>query len=707
MPALEGRSGRGQPPRTPEVDLKRIAAEGDAPTGSLTLDDLAIAARPVSAPAIAAVQTRRWPIGLGVAVAVVALVFGLHTLRADILVLTCVPVALALAIPAPATVVWRLVVAGGAFICSNAVLALLAGGLGLPYTVPVAAAAHLAPLAFLVLTQRVTLRVGALADAGDLAALSAGVLVLLLLAQPAAGADAAHLFALVVGGEDNAAHLAMVNAIGLDNRYLFFDAAAAGTRVFEAYTTYPAGLHMNIALVLAGINDTLGGAGTGRLLRVFFAAGLVIQAAWATTTVMAARAVAGRGRRLLVPSITVAWAVVLVFAFGPPAATVRFGFQPQAASLWMLTLALLAAAAPELEGRARLRLGLVALAFAGTSWCWYMVLPVTGCIGLATVIQHRTELLRRPWSSLAIVGLGVGAAVPPLYLSLHAGAAGAVNAAGGVYALDPIFLLVLVTLSGGLLAVNAHFPNANGRVCALVALGAALLLSGVLLAYQLRTLGSGGYYYQKSLYSVFMIAVVAGGACLLTFLGARRERAPGGPGRQFAILAISLLAAWGVTGVLTPSNPGKLYLAGSARHPDPPELQQLLIDGRHPGRLEIVWSSSANPVYDYYASRFASALTLRETRGRLDLIVGAAFGQDPARLLAYVRATPAGVTVITRDPNLRASLVSAGFTEADLGRVTIELVGGDLDVGPITHSGDISIRRVLRSVVGKGVLGPA
>lgn len=634
--------------------------------------------------------------GLGLALVVLVL----HLARLDAVALPALPILLALVLPIRSTLAWRLLVAIPAIVSSNSVLAFLAGLVGLPFDTPVAVAANLLPLAALVGAGRLRVQVGQIADGGDLLAIGAGLVVFFLVMAPALGLDDGHLLAVIVGGEDNAAHLAIVNAIGTEPRYPFFAAKALQGRILDGYITYPAGFHLSVALVRSAVANTFGPGGSPDLVRVFFVSAAGVQALWAATTVMAVRSLAGARRSSLAGIAVVAGAMVLLFAFGPPGATVRFGFQPQASALWLLTAGLVAGTSEAFDGRPFLRLVLVVLAAVGTAWCWYLVVPVMGFLVVGVVIAERGAFRLRPgWVGL-LGGVGLLAALPPIWLSVEAGAATAINARGGVYSLDPFFLALLVLGGVGPYAALHLFPNTRGRLLALVTVGSSLAFSAVLLGYQLKTAGAAGYFFQKSLYTLFMLAAVCAGVVLLAGLTHHFAMVGARAPRQVVTAAFALLLAWTVTGLVTPANPGRLYLAGNARHIDPAEMSRLLADDSGSTAPEVVWNSDPDPIYDYYASRIAAALSLRESRARFDLIVENVFAQDPVSLLGFVRASPYGVRIVTRDPDLAVRLRQAGFDAADLDRLDIEVVQGTLDRGPSRHGTDIALRSLLTRLFG-------
>ena len=637
--------------------------------------------------------------GTGLGLALVVLL--LHLARLDALALPALPILWALVLPIRGTLAWRLLVAVPAVVSSNAVVAFLAGLVGLPYDTPVAVTANLLPLAAMVGAGLVRVQVGRIADFGDLLAIGAGLVVLFLVMAPALGLDDGHLLAVVVGGEDNAAHLAIVNAIGTEPRYPFFAAEALRGRILDGYITYPAGFHLSVALVLSAVANTFGPGGSPDLVRVFFVAAAGVQALWAATTVMAVRSLAGARRSSLAGIAVVAGAMVLLFAFGPPGATVRFGFQPQASALWLLTAGLVAGTSEALDGKPLVRLVLVVLAAVGTAWCWYLVVPVMGFLVIGVVIAERGAYRLQPgWVGL-IAGGGLIAALPPIWLSVEAGAATAINARGGVYSFDPLFLALLVLGGVGPYAALRLFPNTRGRLVALVTFGSSLAFSAILLGYQLKTAGAAGYFFQKSLYTLFMLAAVCAGVVLLAGLTDHFAKVGARAPRQVGTAAFALLLAWTVTGLVTPANPGRLYLAGNARHIDPAEMSRLLADGSGSTAPELVWNSAPDPIYDYYASRIAAALSLRESRARFDLIVGNVFAQDPGSLLGFVRVSPDGVRIVTRDPDLAVRLRQGGFDAADLDRLDIEVVHGALDNGPSRHGTDIALRSLLTRLFGR------
>ena len=633
------------------------------------------------------------------AVAVIVTAALLHLLSLDPLGMVAAPIITALLLPVPATFLWRLIVAVAVLFAANAVLAFAVNLAGLPFTPGVAFAADVVPWVVLWRFRRSRPQLGPISDPGDLVAIATGVGVMFLFGRPAVGAGSGQLLALLAGGEDNAAHLAIVNAIGIHMQYPAFNRAEMHLRLLDGNIDYPAAFHLNVAVARAAFDNALGGSSSARLVEVYFSAGLAIQGVWAASTVLAARAVAGARGAGAAGTVVIGLATVLLFAFGPPSATVRFGFQPQAAALWLVTFGLVVAAAEQLGGRPLTRLGLVIVATVGTAWSWYLVLPVMVCLGAGVLVAHPAAYLGRRRATIALLASGAAASAPPVALGLRAGAAAAINASGGAYSVH-LGVVAVVVAGAGVLAVSRHFANARGRLVALATMAGTIAFSALLYVYQVRTSGAAGYYYQKSMYTLVMIGFIIGGALFLSGFSRLVDRPQPGLGGRFVPFLAALVAVWMVTAVVTTSNPGRLYLSGAARFPDAGLMHHLLASGSVEDRRSlVVWHASPITVYDYYASRFAAAFSLRESGARNQLIAASIGGEDTSALLSYVRASSADVRILTRDPQLASTLARDGFTPGEIARVKIEMVTEPAEYDRVTPSGDISILRVLRRLL--------
>ncbi|TMG39911.1 MAG: hypothetical protein E6H92_03680 [Chloroflexi bacterium] len=626
----------------------------------------------------------------------------LHVAHLDVMLLASIPIALALLVPISSTFFVRLVIGISITFCTNFLVAWLLGLVDIPF-VPVSAVLFLAlPMAFGLSMGWLRPRLGPLLDGGDAVALLCGLSVLVLLWLPAAGDDAATMLSrLVAMGEDNAAHLGIVQAIVIQHELLFGEAQRWSGRLLPGHTAYPPGLHVNVALVVSALENFFGTPNPSQLVRAYFYVAIGLQAIWAATTVMAIRAVGSIRRAPTGVLALVGFAAVLFFLFGPPADLLNWGFQSQVAALWMLVLELYLVATADLDGLPVLRLSLVLLAMVGTTWSWYLVSPVAWVAALTgTWLVRRALIMRWRLTLGAWVAAGI-ASLPPLLYGVVSGAPGYINASGGVYQLDRVLIAMLLLAALTSVVLPDHLRGRPGLLTTLSSLVAAGLFALGLHWYQTHTAGAASYFYEKLLYTLVAVAAVAAGATAADGLSlvARLNIS------TWRRVAMGLAAAgvlWLSTAVATTANPGRHYLTGTRRFPDVGAMHHLLVTSPPPDLTQVLfWGSLEPQIYghDYLASRFAAAIYLRNTDLRNDFMAASAFHQDDLAMLDMLRASPDPLLIITRDASLRERLMAQGYTPADMDRITIDMLAE-----PLTESSgsslnfDISPRGLLPSL---------
>jgi len=626
----------------------------------------------------------------------------LHVAHMDLVLLAAMPIGLAIVLPIPSTFFVRVVIAVGVVFCANCALAWMLGLVGIPFDVVPAVLGLAIPLTLAVAMGLLTPKLGPWFDGGDAIAFGAGLFVLIVLWLPAARDDTATLLSrLIANGEDNAGHLGIVHAILTQHGLLFGLAGQWTGRLLAGHTTYPPGFHLNVALGVSALGNLFGAANPGQLVQGYFYAAIALQAVWAATTVMGIRALGSLGRVPSTALAPVAFAVVLFFIFGPPGALLNWGFAPQAAALWMLTLGIFAAATSDLDTRPVVRLSLVLLAMVGTVWSWYLVAPVAGAAALAMTGLHRGALLRRWQMTLAVWTIGLALSMPPIVIGVISGAPGYINSNGGVYQLDRVFvgMLVLAALLCALLP--ARLPGHRGRVVNL-----ACLLAGIALALgvhwlQVRTAGAASYYYEKVVYTVVIVSALGAGGFLLAGLSAGLAMLEVSAWRRAWLVLVFAGLIWLSTAAATTANPGRHYLSGTWVFGDV-GMMHYLLGAAPPGdsRQVLLWSDK--PQHDdYLGSRVAAALFLRNTDLRNNFVGVNAFIEDDQRLLQFLRASPYDLWIITRDPSLRLRLMAGGYSAADLNRIVIDTITepeAETSSGVRLRSYDFSTRGLLPSL---------
>ncbi len=634
---------------------------------------------------------RRAPLGLAALVVAVAL---LHLVRLDIVLLLATPVTLACVLPMESTLAVRLVVAIGCWYCANFLLAWVAELVGIPFGPTIAALALLLPITLAVCLGWLVPRVGPVLDGGDAVALLGGFAVLALLWLPTARDNTASILSrLISDGEDNAAHLGIIQAITIQHGLLFGQAQRWSGRLLAGHTAYPQGFHLNVALLVSAVDRLFGRATTPHLVRTYFYSVIGLQGLWAVTTVMTIRALGTARRASLLALSVVGVAVGLFFLFGPPSALMNWGFQSQVAALWMLTFAILVAATTDLEAHPLVRLVIVLLALIGTTWSWYLVSPVVGILALGLTYLHRAALLQRWPVAAAAWAIGLLACLPPIIAGLQIGAPGYINANGGVYFLDRVFIATLVLAALATALLPAAHRGSDGWRLTMTTLVTAGLVAFAVHWYQVRTSGAAGYFYEKLLYTVGIVAALGAGILILALVSNAIAAVGASRIKQAAVALACAGAAWLSTGVLGYPNPGRHYLTGTRMFPDVGVMQHILVTPPPGDSRQVLFWADQPPVYDYLSSRFAAAIYLRNTDRRNDFMANNAYQPDDEQLLTLLHDSPNGLWLITRNPLLRDRLAGAGFAPADLDHVLIDTVTEPPD-GSTAHrrSWDISPR---------------
>ena len=608
--------------------------------------------------------------------ALVAAVALLHVARADLLLLLACPLLLAAAIPGDSTFAVRLVIAAAVVFCADVIVAWLTDLAGVAFTPPVTTAVILAPLVAAVMSGRVALRLGRVADLGDAIALGAGVVVFILLWLPGHADTAGQALArLLQTGEDNAGHLTLVQAIVSTQGDLLRSSTRLAGEMTAGQATYPPGFHLNVALLAMAFDNLFGSPSSARHVTVYAHSVVGLEAIWATTLVVAVRSVAAARSVATVTLAVVGTATVLFCIFGPPTGLEIFGAHAQTAALWIFTAQAIAATAPELEGRPLLRLSLVALGVVGVTWCWFLVAPLA-LVPLAAVLWRTREELRRRWPGTAAVVVAAGLfSLPPVYYSVRAGSADQLGASGGVLPVSRVLLGVLLVAAAGALLLPRRLPGFAARLTAGASLAVSVLEAAALRWYERRTPGGGSYYYEKMLFAVAVVALILAGAGIVALLSVRSPAWARPAWRRASIGVVCVGLLWLSTARLSPSNGGRALLALAAPTSADLAAMSYLVDSTPPpaGEQVLFWGGSL-PVSDYYLSRFAAAVYLRNNEARFATLRANVLAQDDRALLRLVRALPAGIRLISGDSGLRQRLAASGFAPSDLARVDIVVI---------------------------------
>ncbi len=357
--------------------------------------------------------------------------------------------------------------------------------------------------------------------------------IALCVAAPMLRRNLADRLGPIIAVEDPARHFAIYDTIRRLGGYPFQHTHAAGITVIHQDLTYPAGAHA-IAAVLD--NFVTSSATVGDPLHELNRFLCYVVASY----VFMALAVLWSARRVAGPAATawsfapIAGAALGYLVFSEMITTFWYGYAPQALGTGFLAvlIGLLARPLPSTREHVFAAVSLVvAIAFT-----YYILLPIAAAAVIPYVVMNRRRL-RRHWLFTAIVTLiGAMLSVVPRAVNssdhpfdLLLGPFGIVPVHGST-----VLTLLLVVLIGGWLA-RGWWRTPAMRTAG-VSAGATALFAAVIGAVQLHYLGKTVYFFDKMLYVLIPLLLVAlGGAVPLV--------APLRPStRRWSWLAVALVA---------------------------------------------------------------------------------------------------------------------------------------------------------------------
>ncbi|MGW2539731.1 hypothetical protein ACWC5I_02355 [Kitasatospora sp. NPDC001574] len=538
-----------------------------------------------------------------------------HLVSADLLTFALVWFAAASLIRSQSTALDRLMISGGLLIGWACALSLLTSywpwGLH-----PVALAEATAiPLAAVVLVQgprparrRAPLRalLRRLVPTRDFPLLLTVAAAGAFLLYPILRRDAIDRLATIITAEDLARHAALYDTILRLGGLTSLHQTEAAETVTLGLGTYPQGSHLTMAVLTSFLHGgTARGSGLAQI-SLFVALFAVVTAGLTAALLWAVQRAAGpalRGWRGL--ALAVPMAVYLVVAELP-----RMhgrGFLSEIFALGLLALLVALAIRPLSRTREQV-VALGALA-VGVSFGHYLLLPVAATTVLAWAVVHWRGW-RRHWPTVLATSLAAGALVlfPPFVNAKSAGSADVLTLPGGIGPVGRHLLLPVVVAAFAALLTRRSLANKPRRVALITLASVSALCFGVM-EYQLITVGSTSYFYEKMIHQLLVIGVICFGAALLPMLGRRviaGRSDPAAPGAHRAPSArfrrgLAVLTATGCLGFTVLSNanpevglqgwqgsPGRALLRGEGSRPGIAE-RIAVIAAHHPqdGRVAV------------------------------------------------------------------------------------------------------------------------
>ncbi|QMU72741.1 hypothetical protein [Streptacidiphilus sp. P02-A3a] len=342
------------------------------------------------------------------------------------------------------------------------------------------------------------------------AVLAAGSLgIVLVYLWPLLGSGAAQRLSSYITAEDLARHFGLFDSIRTLGGYAFLHSAQNQPVLQAGMSAYPQGSHFVLAVVDRFLHP--GTSTTVTELPHFIELTTLVCAAFTITVCWAACRVAG-------PRLGAAAALPLVLAVGgylvasEGTSMLQDGFVSELFGL-ALFAALLAVAIRPVD-RPREQLLLMAVLVVGIGFGYYLWLPAAGAVALASLLVHRPRVAERRQSLVlgcAMAATGILALVPVAANWTVVNSASALNTAGGITPVNRHLLWPLVAAAALVTLLALVRGERTARVTAAVLLVAGGV-AGLVMLYQLHSLGHSSYYFEKMLHQLVVAALVSLGS---------------------------------------------------------------------------------------------------------------------------------------------------------------------------------------------------
>jgi len=549
-------------------------------------------------------RLRALAIGLPLAWAVA---FGLHALRVDWLTLLALVLGTAALLRGSPYLLDRLLLSLAllAGVCSAAVLVLppwhwrlhpvFLGGLGLTVLVLIAAGLDRRPS--LPRPRR-----------ADWLALLPTAVITLGVAAPMLRRSLADRLGPIIAVEDPARHFAIYDTIRRLGGYPFQHTHDASVSVIQQDLIYPSGAHAVAAVLDNFVTSSVTVGDPLHALNRFLWYVLASYAFLVLAVLWSARRVAG-------PSATawsfapIAGACVAYLLFSEMISTFMFGYAPQSLGTGYLIILIGLLARPLRRTREQVVVA-VALIVA-IAYTYYIVLPIAAAAAIPYVMASRHRL-RRHWLFAAVVTMvgAVLAGLPRLVgsgeypLDLIVGKFGIVRVHQST-----ILTLGLLVLAGGWF-VRGWWRSPSARTTGAAA-AATALFAAVIAAVQLHVIGQTAYFFDKTLYVLIPVLLVALGGAAPAIARLQPTRRLTAAVAALALAAIPMAAYDAfephATTAVKNGTYGRGYLVGAFGHypaarlalqayqalgNDGPPRPMLFVTDVQLQRLSVVWAAS-------------------------------------------------------------------------------------------------------------------
>lgn len=448
--------------------------------------------------------------------------------------------------------------------------------------------------------------------------------------------------AVMLAGEDNSAHLGLVVAARDAGGYVY---GADDEDLNPGLEFYPQGTHVAAGLVA----DLADEPRTPRAsIRVYTLAVLGATVAMAVAIAVAAlRLAVGVGASERAAAATAGVATLAVVG-GPLMYLLQNGFFSQIWAYAFLATLVAVSVDPSFGELPRTRLVTIVLLGCAIASTYYFLLPVALVVAAPAVVRERRILLgdRR---LLAAILLACGLGAIPVVVSLRSGAAGAINADGGVFAVDRALLMRVTVVAAVVALVEVLRGNARPVLPWMSGLAGGALFSAALLAQGRIATGSTSYYYEKSLYTMLLLSLIGCAAGLMVAIdraaASSRMLSLLGPATTIAALLIASVQ-------VRPATASPVYTHQRHAGKQDPAFDLVLSSIGPRDRPPVLWHY-ATPGDDFLATKMLSNLYHRgdDARRTFELDAVESSAADERVLLRYLRTEP-DVDVITRDAGL-------------------------------------------------------
>ncbi|GIJ67581.1 hypothetical protein [Virgisporangium ochraceum] len=473
-------------------------------------------------------------------------------------------------------------------------------------------------------------------------------------ALPYLRADSTGRLAMLLGADDNARHVSILDTLRRTGGYAWGYAPDEVPELFDALRFYPSGWHLTAGLLDGFVRSSTGTGDMAGVVdhHVWFLLGtygvFAVALLWAVQWV--GGPLLGGWRRLPVLAFL---GVQLVYGDLPVLAILGFVSQLLGLTLLVVLVAVLA----RRTGGVREHVVLVCALVAGIGFAYELLLPSAGLAAVAWGLRRWRTL--RPIRAFVVTVCGVAgaAALVPLALgALFGGHGTLIGAPGGVLGVSRGLLLALAALVAAAVVTRAGRRLAVWRSYVWT-LAAVLALPAALLGYRAVTGNQAGYYLEKGLHAVFVTLLV--GLAAVAVLLPRPRRAPLADLLPAALVAVAVAGLGGVVTDDVPYRPGRtetlnrMWHSGEAARGNRPTAERLrALDAAFPAEPGVATVVLTGDLYTTYTLTLNLSM-LQRTSGLTDGVLyrPQGFDLEPASLAESLAQADGVVRIVVAAPD--------------------------------------------------------